>query len=72
MRWPWARPKSTAREISDAQETRLRNAAEIAARARERLIIAWLRGLPDLPVQPRMLAARLEAGEHRRKKAADA
>lgn len=68
MRWPWSRPKPSVRVLADAQETRLRTAKEIGARVRERLIIEWLRGLPDMPHDPRMLAARLEHGEHRRPK----
>jgi len=45
MRWPWTRPKLSAREISDAQEMRLRNAKEAAVRQERERILRGLRAL---------------------------
>lgn len=37
-------PRPTARELADANEMRLKNAKEAAARERQRLIVEWLAG----------------------------
>lgn len=61
-------PRPTARELAEANEFRMTNAKEAAARERQRLIVEWLRDINSdytatADVVARDLANRIEANE---------
>jgi hypothetical protein len=64
-------PRPTALELAEANEMRLKNAKEAAARERQRLIVEWLRARADRLDLPRPghaaalwdAAALIETGE---------